>query len=235
MTTVGLYHPGTSVLHRLPAGAKLAGLAAGITVLLLLEDLRWLGAAATAIVVLHAVARVPARLAIAQVRPLLWFVIFLLAVQLLLTDWQGALSVVLTLVLSVALAGLVTLTTRVSAMLDVVESLLGPLRRVGVRPDRVGLVLALTVRGVPVIAGIAGTVRDAHRARGATLRPWALLVPVLVRVLRHADALGDALAARGADDDADVAAPLRQPTTRTRTRTRTRARTRAIMEMRTPG
>ncbi|MEJ7705163.1 MAG: energy-coupling factor transporter transmembrane component T [Geodermatophilaceae bacterium] len=142
-----------------------------------------------------------ARLALAQVRPLLWFAVFLLVLQALLTDWQRAVSVVLTLVLGVALAGLVTLTTRVSAMLDVVEALLGPLGRFGVRPDRVGLVLALAVRGVPVIAGIAGTVRDAHRARGSTVAPWAVLVPVVVRVLRHADSLGDALAARGVDDE----------------------------------
>ncbi|MBA3419836.1 MAG: energy-coupling factor transporter transmembrane protein EcfT [Geodermatophilaceae bacterium] len=201
MSPAGLYHPGASVLHRLPAGLKLAGLAAGVTGLLLLDQLWWLGAAAVVVAALHAVARVPARLALAQVRPLLWFGAFLLGAQLLLTDWQRALSVVLTLVLSVALAGLVTLTTRVSAMLDVAETLLGPLRRVGVRPDRVGLVLALTIRGVPVIAGIAGTVREAHHARGSVGRPWALLVPVLVRVLRHADALGDALAARGADDE----------------------------------
>lgn len=201
MSTLGLYQPGTSVLHRLPAAVKLAGLAVVITGLLVLGDLRWLAPAAAGIAGLYAVARIPARLALAQVRPLLWFGGVLLVVQLLLTDWQHAVAVVLTLVSGVALAGLVTLTTRVGAMLDVVERLLGPLRRVGVRPDRVGLVLALTVRGVPLIAGIAGTVRDAHRARGVTGRPWALLVPVVVRVLRHADTLGDALAARGLDDE----------------------------------
>ncbi|MBA2552133.1 MAG: energy-coupling factor transporter transmembrane protein EcfT [Geodermatophilaceae bacterium] len=200
MSTLGLYHAGTSVLHRLPAGGKLAALALGVTGLLLLDGLLSLAAAALVIAVLYAVARVPPRLALAQVRPLLWFVVFLLVVQLLLTDWQRAGVAVLTLVLGVALAGLVTLTTRVSAMLDVAETLLAPLRRLGVRPDRVGLVLALTIRGVPVIAGFAGTVREAHRARGSSGRPWELLVPVIVRVLRHADALGEALAARGADD-----------------------------------
>lgn len=200
MTAAGIYHAGTSVLHLLPAGAKLAGLAGGITVLLLLDDLRWLAVAALGVISLYAAARIPLRMASAQLRPLLWFGLVLLVVQLLLTDWRHALVVVLTLVLSVALAGLVTLTTRVSAMLDVVETLLRPLRRV-IRPDRVGLVLALTVRAVPVIAAIAATVRDAYRARGVTGRPWAVLVPVIVRVLRHADALGDALAARGIDDE----------------------------------
>ncbi len=201
MSPGGLYLPANSVLHRAPAGAKLALLAGSITGLLLLDDLRWLTAAAAAIAGLYAVARVPPRVALGQVKPVLWFAAFLFAVQTLLTDWATAAGIVLTLVLAVALAALVTLTTRVSAMIDVVETVLGPLRRFGVRPDRIGLVLALTIRGVPVVAGIAGTVREAQRARGASGPPWALLVPVLVRVLRHADALGDALTARGAGDE----------------------------------
>lgn len=201
MNPVGLYQPGHSVIHRLPAGVKLAGLAAAVAGLLLLDDLRAFAAVGGASLVLYAVARVPARVAAAQLRPLVWFALLLLGVQVLLTDWPHALAVVSRLLLAVALAALVTLTTRVSAMLDALLVLLRPLARLGVRVDRVGLVLALTIRGVPVIAGILGTVREAHQARGVSGRPWQLLVPVLVRVLRHADALGEALVARGADDD----------------------------------
>lgn len=197
----GLYLPRRTPLHRATAGLKLALLAVGVGGLLTLDDLRWLAVAGMFVIGLYAVARVPPRVAAQQLRPLLWFAAFLFVVQTLLTDWLGAAALVLRLVLAVALAALVTLTTRVSAMLDVVEALLGPWRRVGVRPERVGLLLALTIRGIPVVAGVVGTVRDAHRARGAGGPPWRLLVPVLVRVLRQADALSDALIARGADDE----------------------------------
>jgi biotin transport system permease protein len=66
--------------------------------------------------------------------------------------------------------------------------------------DRVGLLLALSIRSVPVVAALAAEVRDAQRARGLTSSVRAFAVPLIVRALRHADQLGEALAARGVDD-----------------------------------
>jgi biotin transport system permease protein len=100
----------------------------------------------------------------------------------------------------VLLAALVTLTTRTTDMVDAVVHALRPLRRLGVQPERVGLLLALGIRSVPVVVGLAEEVRDAQRARGLTASPRAFAVPLIVRSLRHADALGDALVARGVDD-----------------------------------
>jgi biotin transport system permease protein len=100
----------------------------------------------------------------------------------------------------VLLAALVTLTTRTTDMVDAVIRALGPLRRLGVDPERVGLLLSLGIRSVPVVVGLAEEVRDAQRARGLTASPRAFAVPLIVRSLRHADALGDALVARGIDD-----------------------------------
>jgi biotin transport system permease protein len=44
------------------------------------------------------------------------------------------------------------------------------------------------------------SVREAQVARGASRNPLALAVPVVIRTLRAADALGEALTARGVDD-----------------------------------
>ena len=62
------------------------------------------------------------------------------------------------------------------------------------------VLVALGIRCVPVVIGLAEEVRDAQRARGLGASPRAFAVPLLVRSLRHADALGEALTARGADD-----------------------------------
>jgi biotin transport system permease protein len=94
----------------------------------------------------------------------------------------------------------VTLTTRTTDLVDTVVRAVRPLRRVGVEPERVGLLLALAIRSVPVVAAIAGEVRDAQRARGLSTDPRAYAVPLIIRSLRHADALGEALVARGVDD-----------------------------------
>jgi len=106
-------------------------------------------------------------------------------------------GVIATLVL---LAGLVTLTTRTTDLVDAVVTACRPLRVLRVDPERVGLVIALGVRCVPVVVGLAEEVRDAQRARGLAASPRAFAVPLIVRSLRHADALGEALVARGVDD-----------------------------------
>ena len=51
-----------------------------------------------------------------------------------------------------------------------------------------------------MVAQLAEEVRDAQRARGLTASPRAYAVPLIIRSLRHADELGEALVARGVDD-----------------------------------
>jgi biotin transport system permease protein len=137
---------------------------------------------------------------LSQLRPLLGLAVVLAAFQWWLNGWRTAVVVVGVLAVLVLLAALVTLTTRTSALVDAVVRLCGPLRRVGVEPERVGLLLALGIRSVPVVVGLAQQVREAQLARGLGASPTAFAVPLVVRSLRHADALGEALAARGVDD-----------------------------------
>ena len=198
--SIGLYHPGSSVLHRLPAGVKLLGMLAGVIGVLLLRQWWQLAMAAGVVVALYALAWVPPRVAWGQLRPLRYLVPVVAALQWWLAGWQAAVSVCGTLLISVALAALVTLTTRVTAMLDAITALLRPLRRVGVDPDRIGLLLALTIRCIPLLVGIVTAVSEARRARRLGFSVVALAAPVVIRSLRSADALGEALVARGADD-----------------------------------
>ncbi|HEY8458195.1 MAG TPA: energy-coupling factor transporter transmembrane protein EcfT [Actinopolymorphaceae bacterium] len=198
--SLGLYRPGDSSLHRLPAVVKLTGLAvAGVVVLTLASPLAVAGAAVST-VVLTILARIPWRVALTQIRPVLWFALPLLAFQWFTAGWVRATVVVGQLLVVVALAALVTLTTRVSDMLEVFERGLRPLARLGVNPTRVGLVLALTVRCIPLVAQTYAEVREARRARGLEHSVTALVVPVVIRLLKKADALGEGLAARGLDD-----------------------------------
>jgi biotin transport system permease protein len=200
MNALGLYLPGTSPVHRMRAGAKLLVMvAAGAGSVLL--DHPWQVALALVVVLgAYLLAGLSPGTAWRQVRPLVWVLGFVAVFHVLLSGWEQAavfLGVVVSLVL---LAALVTLTTRTTDMVDAVVAALTPLRRVGVNPDRVGLLLALGIRSVPVVVGLAEEVRDAQRARGLAASPRAFAVPLIVRSLRHADALGDALVARGADD-----------------------------------
>lgn len=200
---IGLYHPGRSLLHRAPAGLKLLLLAVAVVLTVRIHTPAQAGLALVATAALTALAGIPTAVMLAQLRPLRWIVLLMTTFQLIFAGWERALTAVGVLLVTVGLAALVTLTTRVSAMLDLCRWLLGPFRRVGVDPDRVGLILALTIRCVPLVSGIVGDVVQARKARGVTgLRnsTLALAAPAVVRALRTADALGEALRARGFDD-----------------------------------
>lgn len=200
MSALAVYVPRDSVVHRLPAGTKLLLLVpAAIGVLALSQP--WQVVVALAVIaLLYAAARIPWRTTLEQVRPLLWFLLALGLFQLAVAGWQRAAVVVGAMLGLVLLATLVSLTTRTTAMVDVVVRWLRPLRRVGVDPERVGLLVALGIRSVAVIIELAREVRQAQLARGASSSPLAFIVPLVVRTLRHADRLADALVARGVED-----------------------------------
>ncbi|WP_415973368.1 energy-coupling factor transporter transmembrane component T family protein [Rhodococcus sp. 077-4] len=199
---IGLYRPGTSLLHRMSPGWKLLALIISILATVIFARTPFeVAAVAGVVAALFAVARIPAKVALAQLCPVLWMLLIIGVFQVIITTWQRAVVVCGVLVISVALAALVTLTTRVTDMLDTVTRALGPIRRFGVDPDRIGLLLALAIRCIPLLASIVQEVSQARKARGLQWSMTALATPVLVRALRTADAMGDALVARGVDDD----------------------------------
>ena len=197
---IGSYVAGTSVVHRARAGLKLAALTAFLTALAIWRSPAVVAGGLVLVALAAALSGVGARHVLAQVRPVLPVLLVVAVAQVWLADLRAAAVVTGSLLLAVAAAGLVTLTTRTQDLLDAVVVALRPLRRVGVDPDRVGLLLALTIRSVPVLVGLAADVRDARRARGAERSLRAFAVPLVIRAVRHADLLGEALAARGVDD-----------------------------------
>jgi len=200
MTPLGLYEPGGSVLHRAPAGAKLLAVVALATAVVLIGSPWWLGGLLAVVLAGYVVARVPARRWLPLVRTLVIVSVVVFGVQWWLLGASAAAVVCLRLVTALAAASLFTLTTRVDDVVSTVERVARPLRRFGVRPETIGLLVGLTVQAIATLSGIAGEVRAAAKARGADRSPTAFVVPFLVRTLRHADQLGEALAARGAGD-----------------------------------
>lgn len=200
MSLVGTWVPGSSVLHRAPAGVKLVGLAAvEVVVALTARTPLAVGVAAVATVAAFAVAAVPVPTAARLLRPILVIAVLVGAAQWVYAGPERGFVVAGQLVVAVALAVLVTVTTRTSALLDAVERGLHPFRVVGVEPSRVALTLALAVRSVPVVGDLLAELREAQRARGAT-GVTRLGTPLVVRTVQHAESLGEALAARGVDD-----------------------------------
>ncbi|RWR15970.1 energy-coupling factor transporter transmembrane protein EcfT [Microbacterium enclense] len=195
---LSLYRPGHSVLHRLPAGPKMLVLAVAAIALAALPTAA--GAAAVcagAVLLAYVVPGVGLRELGRQVWGLRWIFAVTAIGQLLFLGPEPALANTARVTAAVLVAALVPLTTRVDDLLDALERGLGPLRRIGMDTERAALLLAVTITTIPVLARLAAEVREAQRARGVRPSLRAGLVPFTVLSLRHADQLGEALAARG--------------------------------------
>ncbi|HWS59135.1 MAG TPA: CbiQ family ECF transporter T component [Actinotalea sp.] len=203
VSLLGAYVPGRSWLHRARTEAKLGGLLLfGLVLALVPGRVGWVaGSLALAVVVGVALsARLPLGVAIRALRAVLVLGLTVAAYQWWRSGWEVALGVLTTL-LALVLAGLVvTMTTPMDATVDVVERAARPLRRFGLKPEWVGLAVALTLRGVPALVQIAAEAREAARARGLERDPRAILVPTVVRTVARARTTGEALAARGLAD-----------------------------------
>ncbi|MGJ6981303.1 energy-coupling factor transporter transmembrane component T family protein [Aestuariimicrobium soli] len=197
---LSLYSPGTSVVHRWPAGVKLAMVMVVGTLSFFVHDWRWLAGFVAVVLAGYAVARVPWSRAWRLLRGVLVMLVLVVVAQGFLGDWGTAAEVGLRLLGVVALANLVTLTTTQTAIIDAVVWVARPLRRLGVDPDQLGLLIALVLRFIPVIADEAARVREAQAARGVPPRgmraAFGWISPLVIRTLRMADGLGEALEAR---------------------------------------
>lgn len=198
---LGTYRPGTTLLHRMPAGAKMVALMVLSTVVVLVD-----GPASGVVALAVALALVAwsGTGFAATVRALRAFFLvaaLLLAYHLLFGTWQVAVEQVGDLLGLVLLATVLTATTPVDALLDTIVRALGPLRRVGANPEKVALAFSLVLRTIPMLLTIASETRDAARARGLERSPRTWLTPFVVRTVAHARDTGDALHARGLGDD----------------------------------
>lgn len=197
---LGIYVPGDSVIHRLPPLLKL-----GFLIVFILGT-AWIRQWEIALIILvlpaigYVIARIPWSIIRSQLWPPLPVLLLLGAFQWWQLGWQQALAIVVVIFAAIMMAVLFTLTTELQAMLDAVEGLLSPLRRWGVPADRISLALALTLRLIPLMLHTVNEVLSARRARGAEFSLSAFGTPVIIRSIRRAQAVAEALIARGAAD-----------------------------------
>ena len=220
----GQYAPGDSAVHRMDPRAKL-GVLAAYSVLLFVAS-SWAGLAVAAILMGLAVAasRVPPRLVLRGVRP----VVFILVVTVVLNAvrWgavsdslvalgpfnvsasglQAGLYFATRIVLLVMATSILTLTTSPVALTDALARLLAPLERLRFPATDVAMMLSVALRFIPTTAEEAERIIVAQTARGARFgeggpitraRAYVpVLVPLFVSLFRRADELALAMEAR---------------------------------------
>lgn len=192
-----LYIPGGTWLHRLPGGYKLAALMTAGIGLFFVHNVWALVAAAALSGALLWSTGVRARAVWRQIRGLVWVLAAIGVFAVVFQGWLAAAVVLLRIVALVGLALAVTLSTQTADLITACERALSPLERLGwIDAGKVALALALTLRFVPEIWRHYQEIREAQAARGLSRHPIALIVPLVVRTLKRAQQVAQAIDAR---------------------------------------
>lgn len=195
---ISLTSPVRTAAHDWPAGAKLLGLCAASVVLFAAPYLPFQIVAAICVLALHALpGRVFLRYGLRRIWPLWPFVAVLLVWHLFTGALVDGAVIALRMVTAVALANLLTMTTTLEAMMDVVSRLLQPFARLGVNLRAIELAAAMVIRFTPVLAEKGSALALAWRARSRRRAGWRVIIPFMVLALDDADHVAEALRARG--------------------------------------
>ncbi|WP_025900174.1 energy-coupling factor transporter transmembrane component T family protein [Sneathiella glossodoripedis] len=189
------YYPSGSIVHRLSAGVKLAALIIFGTLIFTVEDLAGLGFCGVFLVAFFCIAQIPLRVAYRQLKPALFLLLLIFIAQYFMVGFEIAVFVVVRFSILILAAGLVTVTTRVSEMVEAIEAGLRPLAK-WVAIEKVSLAITLAIRFIPVLGEIVHEVRDAQKVRGMDRNIIAVLLPTIIRTLKMATEVAEALDAR---------------------------------------
>jgi biotin transport system permease protein len=184
-------------LHRSPAGVKLAVLMLAGAGLMWVRDWTILLLVLTVVLVLLYQSGVGVQQLWLQLKTLSWLVLVLVLFTAIAQSPLVALEVGLRICALLLGALLVSMTTSIARMMEVLIWLLQPLQKLGwVNSERVALVFGLTLRLIPELSVQWQEIREAQAARGLSANPFTMGVPMLLRTLRRAQDIADALDAR---------------------------------------
>ena len=195
---ISLSSPVKTRAHDWPAGMKLAGFCAATIVLFFIENLAVHAGILVAVTGVYLSAGALFFMAgLRQLRVLWPFVVIVAIWHIWTGETQQGAVILLRLLSALALANLVTMTTRLSDMIDVVRLLTRPLAKLGLNPAALDMAIALVIRLTPVLAQKGSNLTQAWRARSPRKPSWRILLPFTVLALDDADHVAQALRARG--------------------------------------
>lgn len=221
---VGVYIPGSSLLHQMNAAGKLVCFFLLLAAIVMTDSLWGYALLIGCMVVIVKLAGLTFQNAVRPVAGLKLFLVLIFVMnasffstkQVLWAWWifhvsvegmmQGA-NVVLRVSLLMVLANVLTSVTSPIELTGAVETLLWPLHLLGIPVGDVAMILSVALQFIPVFMEEAEMIRKAQIARGARFESRRLLeraasmmplvVPVFLAAFRRADELSAAMEARG--------------------------------------
>ncbi|TMV07798.1 energy-coupling factor transporter transmembrane protein EcfT [Ruegeria sediminis] len=195
---ISLTSPVRTSAHCWPAGAKLLGLCIATAMLFAIDNLLVQGLVFAFVSLLYALPGKAFLFAGLRQMKLLWLFVFVVGLWHIWTaEYELGASIVLRMLSAVGLANLVTMTTRLSDMIDFVKKITIPLRWIGLNSQVLALAIALVIRLTPVLVERGGQLTHAWKARSTRVPNWRIISPFTVLALDDADHVAEALRARG--------------------------------------
>ena len=222
--TIGQHFPGHSVLHWCDPRLKLVGVIAYIIVLFLASNPLGITLSLGMLVLLYGVARIPLRLILKSLKPILPIILFTAVLNLFFISGEGdplvqiwvlriyregvnyAVLMATRVVALIAGTSLLTYTTSPIVLTDAIESLLRPLQKLHFPVHELAMMMTIALRFIPTLIDETEKIMNAQKARGAKLdngkfteRIQALipiLIPLFISAFRRADELAMAMECR---------------------------------------
>ena len=130
--------------------------------------------------------------------------LFLWPIILIILIWHGltgtalqGLGMTLRLVSIIALSNLMTMTSRLTDLLELVRRVFKPIRKLGINTRPIEIAVALVVRYTPVLIVKGGMLLEAWRARSVKRSHWRVAFPLCLVAIDDAERVAEALKARG--------------------------------------
>ena len=222
--TIGQHFPGSSLVHRFDPRLKLVLTIAYIVLLFAASNPLGLALSILFLAVMYKVAKIPGKMILKSLKPILPIVIFTAVLNLFFVSGEGeplvhiwfltiyaegvryAVLMAVRVMALIAGTSLLTYTTSPIVHTDAIEQLLKPLGKLHFPVHELAMMMSIALRFIPTLIEETDKIMNAQKARGAQLdtgkmtdRVKALvpvLIPLFISAFRRADELAMAMECR---------------------------------------
>ena len=207
----GQYYPANSLLHRMDPRAKFIMAILYIVCTFICKNALAFGVLLLSSVVLVLISKIPLKMILRSIRPLLFIIAFTSLINIFFTRGEyrltpegwffsiyveglwNALFMMLRIVILIVGTGLfLTYTTTPISLTDAIESLFSPLKRIGLPVHDFAMIMTIALRFIPTLTDETEKIMNAQKARGSDLNSGNLikrakaLIPILIPLFASA-------------------------------------------------
>ena len=222
--TIGQHFPGNSLVHKFDPRLKLVLTIAYIILLFAASNPLGLALSILFLVGMYAVAKIPFKLILKSLKPILPIVVFTAVLNLFFVSGEGeplvhigfltvyaegvkyAILMAVRVMALIAGTSLLTYTTSPIVLTDAIEQLLKPLGKIHFPVHELAMMMSIALRFIPTLIEETDKIMSAQKARGADFDTGnllqkakalvPLLVPLFISAFRRADELAIAMECR---------------------------------------